>query len=143
MSGEESTPDLDGLQQLDKPESAIRVPVIVTEIGPVETYSLPARGAVMRAVAVGSDTESLVGRDLRRKCITLWATADTASGFVYIGTDQNEVESGSCARLPALVDTYADGAPVMLTMTHNAQVWVRNAGANPVRLNYVAEYWAD
>lgn len=141
--GESPTPDLDDMQQLEEPEGMIRVPVRVVEIGPVQTHSLPARDAVMRSVTVDANVQQIVGRDLRRKTIRVWATAATASGELYIGTDKNEVESGTCAQLPAPVDTLANGIPNTLEMTHCLPLWVKNTGPNPITLSYVAEYWAD
>lgn len=140
---EESTPDLEDLQQNNEHEAFIEVPVRVVDIGSVQVHHLPARDAISRSTTVSNSPQQLVGANLRRSKFTLWATAASASGFVYVGTDLNEVESGTCAMLPAPVDTMADGVPPMLTMTHARQVWVRNSGANPVTVNFVAEDWAD
>jgi hypothetical protein len=139
---EPSTPDLADLQQEEESDALIEIPVRVVDIGPVQVHQVPSRDAVMRNVIV-SDVQQIVGANLRRRSITVWATADTASGYVYIGTDKNEVESGTTARLPALVDTYTDGAPVTLTMTHALQIWVANPGVNPVTVSFVSEDWAD
>lgn len=144
MSGEESTPDLDGLQQLNEPGSLIEVPVKVNSIGPVQVHLLPSRDAVMRSVGVTQNVvQQLVGGNLRRKSLVVWATSATASGHIFIGTDKNEVESESSARLPAFLDSLIEGPPVMLTMTHCKPVWVKNTTANLMTVSYVAEDWAD
>lgn len=139
----ESTPELEDLQQEEEPDAVIEVPVRVVDIGPVQVHLLPARDAVMRNTSVTAAVQQIVGANLRRKSLTVWATADNASGFLYIGTDKNEVESNTAALLPAPVDTFADGAPVMLTMTHALQVWIKNPGENAITLSFVSEDWAD
>lgn len=141
---EASTPDLDDVQQLEEPERPINVPVRVTEMPPVRTQALPARDAVMRnATAVGgAGPMQLVGRDLRRSRILVWAHGEADGDFIYIGSDKNEVESGTSARIFAAVPGGLDRA-TFLDMSHVMPLWVRNSGVNPVMVNFVAEYWAD
>jgi hypothetical protein len=141
--GEEPTPDLDEMQQLDEPDAMVRVPVRVVEIGTIQTHEVPSRDAVMRSINVDSNVQQIVGRDLRRKAVKVWAVAATATGSVFIGTDKNEVETGTCAQLVAAVSTGANGSPTILVMNHCLPMWVKNTGPNPVTLSYVAEYWAD
>lgn len=141
---EPSTPDLDDLQQQEEDDTGIIVPVRVREIGPVSVHNLPARDAVMRcATAVGSaGPMQLVGRDLRRSRILVWAHGEADGDFIYIGSDKNEVESGTSARIFAAVPGGLDRA-TFLDMTHAMPLWVRNTGVNPIIVNFVAEYWAD
>jgi hypothetical protein len=136
---EPSTPELNDLQQNNEHEAVIEVPVRVVDIGPVQVHTLPSRDAVMRSVTVDGNVQQIVGANLRRSKITVWATADVADQFVFIGTDKNEVESGTAARLPATIL----GTPVMLTMHHAVQLWVMTTGAEPVILSFVSEDWAD
>lgn len=141
---EPSTPELDDLQQNNEREAAIEVPVRVVDIGSVQVHTLPARDAVMRNVVAvaGAETMQLVGRDLRRSRIQVWAEGEADGDFVYIGVDKNEVESGTAAILYAM----AVGAltnSTMLNMTHAMPLWVRNSGVNPVTVSFCAEYWAD
>jgi len=143
---EEPTPGLDQLQQEGETDGGIEVPVKVREMPIVQVHPLPARDAVMRSVVATTDnsTQQLVGLDLRRKRITVWATSATADGVVYVGSDKNEVESGTASLFPAVVDTLANGVPMVVTMEHCMPLWVRNPDdANPVTVSYVAEYWAD
>lgn len=139
----ESTPDLEDLQQEPEPDAFITVPVRVESIGTVQTHVIPARDASMRSVAVDSTVQQIVGANLRRQRIRVWATAATASNFVYIGTDKNQVESNTAARLPAVVDTYADGAPVILDMSHAKEIWVKCPPDVTAVLSIVTEDWAD
>lgn len=141
---EPSTPELEDLQQNNEREALIEVPVRVVDIGPVQVHLVPARDAVMRSVGVTQDVvQQLVGGNLRRKSLVVWATSATASGHIFIGTDKNEVESETSARLPAFLDSLVEGPPVMLTMTHCKPVWVKNTTANLMTVSFVAEDWAD
>lgn len=139
-----STPELEDLQQNNEREAAIEVPVRVVDIGPVQSHAIPARDAVMRSVTAvpGAGVMQVVGRDLRRSRILVWCHGEADGDFIYIGSDKNEVESGSSARLFAAVAGVADNT-VTLDMTHIMPLWVRNSGANAVTVNFVAEYWAD
>lgn len=141
---EPSTPDLDDLQQNNEREAAIEVPVRVVDIGPVQTHSIPARDAVMRSVTAvpAAPVMQLVGRDLRRSRILVWAHAEADGDFIYIGSDKNEVESGTSSRIFGAVPGGLDRA-TFLDMTHVMPLWVNNTGVNPVIVNFVAEYWAD
>lgn len=140
---EPSTPDIDELQQLEEdptPSVMVRVEEVLS---PVQVHRLPARDVVMRNAVVSGTVQQLVGRDLRRSKITIWATAGTASAGVYIGTRLDEVEQGTCAILPALIDTFADGPTPLLEMNHCESIWVKRSGDNDVTVSFVAEYWAD
>lgn len=141
-----STPPLNDLMQLEDDEGPIVVPVRVVQItDPTRVQPMPARDSGMRSIVVtaNSATQSLLGRDLRRSRVTVWATAATANGTLLLGSDKNEVESGTAALLPAMINTLVNGAPPMLTVMHCQQLWVRNAGANDITVSYVSEYWAD
>ena len=139
---EPSTPDLEDLQQNNERESAIEVPVRVVDIGPVQVHTLPNRDAVMRSTNVPNGTmQQLVGGNLRRQKMDLWATGEVTGGTLYVGVNQNEVESGTCAVLPIVVN---DGtSPFRLEMTHSLPVWVRNASGNDILVSFLAEEWAD
>lgn len=140
---EPSTPELADLQQEEETDGYVVLPVRVTDQGPVQVHQLPSRDASMRSLHVGTEVQQIVGANLRRRKMIVWATAETASTFVYIGTDKNQVENGTAALLPAHLDDFTNGAPTQLTMTHAMQVWVRAAGVNPVTLSVVTEDWAD
>lgn len=140
---EPSTPDVADLQQEEETDGFVVLPVRVTDQGPVQVHQLPSRDASMRSVYVDENVQQIVGANLRRRTMTVWATAETASTFLYIGTDKNQVESGTAALLPAHLDDFTNGAPTQLTMTHALQVWVKAVGANPVTLSVVTEDWAD
>lgn len=141
---EPSTPDLDDLQQNNEHDGAIVVPVRVTDMGPVQVHSLPARDAVMRSVTAvaGGSVMQLVGRDLRRSRIQVWAHGEADGDLIYIGSDKNEVESNSSSRIYAAVAGGLDRA-TFLDMTHVMPLWVSNPGVNPIVVNFIAEYWAD
>ncbi len=141
--GEQSTPELEDLQQLEPDEGMIKVPVKVVEItDPVQVHTLPARGAVMRSVTATEDRpEMLVGYDLRRKSLAIWGDA-VANGYVFIGTRRDEVEQGTAARWPVQINTGANGNAPVLYMTHCEAVFVKAIGENAV-ISYIAEYWAD
>lgn len=144
---EPSTPDLDDLQQNNEREAAIEVPVRVVDIGPVQVHELPARDASMRMITVvgGAPTQQIVGGNLRRKKVTVWATCSGEDNKVlYIGCDKNTVESGNAAQLPAMVNTYASGPPVPLVMSHTLPLWVSSpVGSADIQLSVVTEDWAD
>lgn len=139
-----STPELDDLQQNNEREAPIEVPVRVVDIGPVQVHSLPARDAVMRSVTavVGAGVMQLVGKDLRRSRIVVWAQGEADGDFIYIGVDKNEVESGTAAQMLAAVAGGLEPA-ILLDMSHAMPLWVRNSGVNPVTVSFLAEYWAD
>lgn len=139
----EPIPELDDIQQLEEPAALIEVPVRVVDMGAVQAHLLPARDAVLRSVTVSDNVQLLMGKDMRRKCVTVWATSATANGHVFIGVDKSEVESETCARLPAMVDTLVSGPPMVLTMTHYLPLWVKNTTVNPVTVSFAVEYWAD
>ncbi len=140
---EMSTPDLTDLQQEEETDAIIEVPVRLVNTATVQAHLLPSRDASMRSVTVDTNVQQIVGANLRRRIMRVWATAATASTIVYIGTDKNQVESSTAAVLPAVVDTLADGMPLVLPMTHGLQVWAKAVGANPVTLSVVTEDWAD
>lgn len=139
-----STPDLEDLQQNNEREAAIEVPVRIVDQGPVQTHLIPARDAIMRSVTAvaGAEAMQIVGRDLRRSRIIVWCHGEADGDFIFIGSDKNEVESGSSAQMLADVPGGLDRA-TDLSMTHVMPIWVRNVGTNPVTVNFVAEYWAD
>lgn len=141
---EPSTPDLEDVQQNNEREAKIEVPVRVVDIGSVQVHNLPARDAVMRMVTATPDSSviQLVGYDLRRSRLAVWAQSEADGDFVYIGVDKNEVESNNAARLVGEVP--GGLAPsLLLDMTHCMPVWVKNTGVNPVMVSFLAEYWAD
>lgn len=144
---EPSTPDLDDLQQNNEREAPIEVPVRVVDIGSVQTHKLPARDASMRMITVigGAPAQQIVGGNLRRQSITLWATCSgTDNKMLYVGCDKNTVESGSAAQLPAMNNIYTNGIPMTLTMHHALPVWVMSpAGSADIQLSVVTEDWAD
>lgn len=143
--GEESSPDMEDLKQYDDADTSLKVPVRIEQIDvPVMVHPLPARNGSARSVGVpsGAPAQQIVGRDLRRTKLTVWATAD-ASAFLEIGTNRDEVDGGSGALLPALADDLSDGAPVMIVMTHCEAVYVRNSTGAGATFSYVAEYWGD
>lgn len=141
---EASTPELEDLQQNNEREAPIEVPVRVVDIGSVQTHLVPARDAIMRSMTVvpGAAPMQIVGYDLRRSRLQLWAHAEADGDFIYIGSDKNEVESGSSARIYGAVPGGLDRA-TFLDMTHCMPIWVRNTVVNPIIVNVVAEYWAD
>lgn len=142
-----STPDLDDLQQNNEREAAIEVPVRVVDIGSVQVHALPARDASMRMITVvgGAPAQQIVGGNLRRQSITLWATCSGADNkMLYIGCDKNTVESGNAAQLPAMNNIYTNGVPMTLTMHHTLPVWVMSpTGSADIQLSVVTEDWAD
>jgi len=141
---EPSTPDLNDLQQNNEREAPIEVPVRVVDIGSVQVHTLPARDATMRAIVVDDNVQQIVGGNLRRQRITVWATAIGAnSNFIYMGTDKNQVETNNAAQLPAMVNTYADGPPVVVTMTHAMPIWVKAPIDVQCTLSVITEDWAD
>lgn len=138
---EPSTPELDDLQQNNEREAAIEVPVRVVDIGPVHVHQLPARDAIMRNVTVSSEAQQIVGGNLRRSYLAVWATGEVTGATVYVGVDKNEVESRTCAILPVIVN---DGSsPFILEMHHAKPVWVAHDGESVVTLSFISEDWAD
>lgn len=146
-----ATPHLIALQQREEDdvyeEPIIQVPVKVTEFcaEPINVHVLPAREAIMRNFVLGSgDVVQILGRDLRRSSAKVWAvTAGTSAANILIGTNLNEVEQGTAALLPVLIDDLSVAAPFVLDMTHVKEMWVRNTHTDPVTVSVVAEYWAD
>lgn len=141
--GEQPTPELDDLQQLEPSEGMIKVPVKVVEItDPVQVHRLPARGAVMRSVVATEDAvQQLVGYDLRRSRLTIWGDA-VANGVIILGTRKDEVEQETATRWPVQINTGANGVAPVLVMNHCEAVWVKAKGENAT-VSYIAEYWAD
>lgn len=144
---EPSTPDLDDLQQNNEREATIEVPVRVVDIGSVQIHTLPARDASMRMITIvgGASAEQIVGGNLRRQKVTVWATASGTDNLVlYIGCDKNTVESGNAAQLPAMNNIYTNGVPMPLVMTHTLPLWVASpVGSADIQLSVVTEDWAD
>src|SRR5690606_30392885 len=130
------TPDLDELQQDEPTVPALDVDVI----GPVRTHALPARTCVMHNVTVGATATQILGRDLRRGRVLLWAYADAAALY-YVGTRDDEVTSGTSAKLVAAPND-GSAVPQVLELRHCEAVYVR-AASGTVDVQYVAEQWAD
>ncbi len=139
---EASTPDLDDVQQLEEPERHINVPVRVTEMPPVRTQALPARDASMRSMSVTNVVQQLVGGNLRRQRIAVWAHTEVTGSVLFIGTDKNQVESGTAAQLHvALLST--EIPPMLLEMSHTLPLWVMASTENAITVSIVTEDWAD
>lgn len=138
----EPTPDLDDVLQIEESEGLIVVPVKIVESEQLRVHHIPNRSAVMRGIVVpDGDMQQLVGGNLRRSRLSLWATGLVTGGTLYVGVDKNEVESGTCAVLPIVVN---DGtSPFRIDMTHSMPVWVRNVSGNPITVSFLAEEWAD
>lgn len=129
-------PELDEVQQ-DEPEATA---LDVDVVGPVRAHALPARTCVMHNVTVGATATQILGRDLRRGRVLLWAYADAAALY-YVGTRDDEVASGTSAKLVA-VKNDASAVPQVLELRHCEAVYVR-AASGTVDVQYVAEQWAD
>lgn len=140
-------PDMDTLEQREDVEAFIRVPVKVEEInGPVTVHHLPARDAVLRNVTLPADGTlvPIVNLESRRSRVRLWATSAAAFNTYCIGVDKSEVQAGTAALVPAVIDTGAGGTPFVLDMTHRMPLWAKNVGGtNIITLSYIAELWAD
>lgn len=143
-------PELREVQQLepdDYDEPPIVVPVRICEIeeGPLPIHVLPAREASMRNYVLGSgDKVQILGRDLRRSRVKVWAvTSGTEAASILIGTDLAEVEQGTAALLPVVLDDLSVAAPFVLDMSHTKEMWVRNTHTDPVTVSVLSEYWAD
>ncbi|MFE9102953.1 hypothetical protein [Actinomadura geliboluensis] len=130
------TPDLDEMQQTDPQVPALDVDVV----GPVQTHALPARTSVMHNVTVGTATTQILGRDLRRGRVLLWAYA-SAAALYYVGTRDDEVTSGTSAKLVA-VKNDGSALPHVLELRHCEPVYVK-ASTGTVDVQYVMEQWAD
>lgn len=145
-----ATPHLMALQQReeeDYEDPIIQVPVKVTEFlpEPLNVHSLPARECSMRSYVLSAGTKvQILGRDLRRSRVKVWAVTEGATAAnILIGTDLAEVEQGTAALLPVLLDDLTLGTPMVLEMTHVKEMWVRNTHTYPVTVSVVSEYWAD
>lgn len=91
------TPDLDEVQQTDPQVPALDVDVI----GPVQAHALPARTCVMHNVTVGATATQILGRDLRRGRVLLWAypvVDDTPSTVV---DDETVTATGTSSAIAA------------------------------------------
>lgn len=146
-----SSPDLIALQQREEDdiydEPVIQVPVKVTEfcVEPINVHTLPARECSMRNYVLSAGTKiQILGRDLRRSRVRVWAvTSGATAANILIGTDLAEVEQGTAALLPVLLDDLSVSAPFVLDMSHTKEMWVRNTHTDPVTVSVVSEYWAD
>lgn len=130
------TPNLDEVQQTEPDAPALDVDVV----GPVQTHALPARTSVMHNVTVGTATTQILGRDLRRGRVLLWAYA-SAAALYYVGTRDDEVTSGTSAKLVA-VKNDGSALPHVLELRHCEPVYVK-ASTGTVDVQYVMEQWAD
>lgn len=142
----ESTPDLEDLQQENERDAIVEVPVRIVKAGSLQVHILPARDAIMRSVTIPIDgtVQQIVGKNLRRSSITIWAHGEADGDMIYIGTDKNEVESNSSAQIWATaVGSLATANTIR--MTHAMPIWVKNQpnASNPVTLSFIAEDWAD
>ena len=139
----DSVPDLDDLQQQEEPEGLIVVPVKIVESEQLRVHNLPNRRAILRnVIANGTDVQQIVGGNLRRQKLTVWAVCADVGTWLWIGTDRADVESNTAARLHCgLIGTAP--APVQLVMNHAAPVWVRSSSAQLVNVSFLAEEWAD
>lgn len=136
VSPEAMTPELDELQQQEPETPALDVDVV----GPVQTHALPARTSVMHNVSVGTTATQILGRDMRRGRVVLWAYASSAALF-YVGTRSDEVQAGTAAKLVA-VKNDGSALPQVLELRHCEAVYVK-ASSGTVDVQYVAEQWAD
>jgi hypothetical protein len=145
-----ATPHLMALQQReeeDYEDPIIEVPVKVTEFcaEPLNVHPLPARECSMRNYVLSAGTKvQILGRDLRRSRVKVWAVTEGATAAnILIGTDLAEVEQGTAALLPVMIDDLSVAAPFVLAMSHTKEMWVRNTHTDPVTVSVVSEYWAD
>ncbi len=83
------TPDLDEMQQQDPAVPALDVDVI----GPVQVHALPARTGVMHNVTVGDTATQILGRDLRRGRVLIWAAS--GAGQSVAAYDTGDVDASS------------------------------------------------
>lgn len=113
--------------------------VAVRQVGPVTVHELPTRVATSRSLNVsdtlttdpGAAAEQIAAADLRRKKITILASAQP----IFVGHTRQEVVNGTAGILPA-------GIP--LTLTTSAEVWVRcSAVGQTAVVSYWSENWAD
>lgn len=130
----DSTPELPEIQQ-EVP--AVDVKGQVEVVNAVRTYELPSRIGTSRSYLVSdTDTQPLLGADLRRKRVTLLASATTtgtATGF-YVG-EREDVRSGMAALWPINVP---------LVLQHTEQIFVRCATPSAVaQVSIISENWAD
>jgi hypothetical protein len=139
-----STPEFADVQQELEPDAMIEVPVRVVDIGAVQVHQLPARDAVMRGITIPPDRSviQIVGGDLRRSRLLIWAQGEADGDIIQLGVDKNEVESGTGAHMIAIAPGTLAPSRV-IEMRHTRPVWVINPGTNPVILSFLAEYWAD
>lgn len=127
----DSTPELDEIQQ-DEEHQLIEVPVRVVETcSPVRVQVLPSRHGVSRSYSsTNTDAEPipLLGADLRRRRATIVAADDS----IYVG-DRELVKSSQAALWPA-------GVP--LVIEHTSMVYARAATATAT-VSVITENWAD
>lgn len=127
----ESTPDLDEIQQ-EEDERALVVPVRVVEtMSPVRVQLLPSRHGVSRSFSsLATDTEPtpLMGADLRRRRATIVATGD----MMYVG-ERELVKNAQAALWPENVP---------LVIEHTEQVYARAAATDAI-ISVITENWAD
>jgi hypothetical protein len=133
-----STPELPEIQQED-PSIDVKGTVEVANV--VRTQELPSRIGTSRSYLVSdTDTVPMLGSDLRRKRVTLFATsvvgqANAATGF-YVG-EREDVRSGNAAFWPV---------NQALVLCHTEQIFVRTVtGTSPstALISVIAENWAD
>lgn len=133
----DSTPDeIAEIQQQD-PDPSLLVKGEVAIAGTVRTQQLPSRIATSRSYEVtNTDSTPLLGADLRRKRVTLLATATatgTATGF-YVG-EKEDVRSGLAAFWPVNLP---------LVLEHTEPIYVRCAtGSATCLVSVIPENWAD
>ena len=127
----ESTPDLEDVQQ-DEEERALVVPVRVVEtLSPVRVQLLPSRHGVSRSFtsnATDAEPTPLLGADLRRRRATIVAIG----ADIYVG-DREMVKGSQAARWPV-------GVP--LVIEHTEQVYAR-AATTTATVSVISENWAD
>lgn len=131
------TPDLDEVEQLEPEAACLDVDVR----GPVRVHALPSRHAIMHQVTVGTTPVQIMGRDLRRARVLLWAVAEAAAAY-YVGTRDDETAAGTAAAALAAADDGSGGAPMVLELRHSEPLYVR-AVTGTVTVSFVVEQWAD
>ncbi|MBG0819133.1 hypothetical protein [Planomonospora sp. ID82291] len=128
---EQSTPELEDVQQLEE-DGGLRVPVSVREVRvPVRVQLLPSRHGVSRSYSTSeSDTDPvpLLGADLRRRRATIIATG----AAIYVG--EKELVRGGLAAL------WPEGVP--LVIEHTEMVYAQ-AATGTATVSVIAENWAD
>lgn len=125
------TPDLDEVEQQESRREMAETALPVHLDGPARVQQLPCRVSVMRSISLGSTTELIAGRDLRRARIVL-VSADQP---VYLGQTTTEVANGSGFLMPS-------GQP--LELLNAATLYARcSAPGMTTILSILIEQWAD